>query len=310
VHLSRKVQASEQRNRRTHGLDLRSTREILRAMNREDARVAPAVAREIGTIARAADAMARALASGSRVFYVGAGTSGRLATLDAAELPPTFGVPRGRVQAVLAGGKRALTEAVEGAEDCFLAGARAVAAKKISRQDVVIGITASGSTPYVLGALAKARQLGALTVGVSSHRRAPIARLVRILIAPRTGAEVIAGSTRLKAGTAQKLVLNMLSTAAMVRWGRVYDNWMIGVALANRKLLRRSERILEQAAGASVSRAARALRQAEHDARIALIMLKMDVDRETARERLRRAGDHLRTALGEKPAARLARARR
>jgi N-acetylmuramic acid 6-phosphate etherase len=310
VHLSRKVQASEQRNRRTHGLDLRSTREILRAMNREDARVAPAVAREIGAIARAADAMARALASGSRVFYVGAGTSGRLATLDAAELPPTFGVPRGRVQAVMAGGKRALTEAVEGAEDYFLAGARAVAAKKISRQDVVIGITASGSTPYVLGALAKARQLGALTVGVSSDRRAPIARLVRILIAPRTGAEVIAGSTRLKAGTAQKLVLNMLSTAAMVRWGRVYDNWMIGVALANRKLLRRSERILEQAAGASVSRAARALRQAGHDARIALIMLKMDVDRETARERLRRAGDHLRTALGEKPAARLARARR
>ena len=244
---------TEQRNPRSRGLDRKSTREILRIIHAEDARVPRAVAQEIPRIARAVDAIVRALRSGGRLIYVGAGTSGRLAVLDAAECPPTFGVAPRTVQAVIAGGRAALTRAVEGAEDSAAEGKRDLAAKRITAHDVVVGLTASGSTPYVLGALAYARQRGAMTVGVTCVRRSPLARVARITIAPAVGPEVIAGSTRMKAGTAQKLVLNMLSTAAMVRLDHVYDNWMIDVALTNRKLRQRGLRILQQAAGASVS---------------------------------------------------------
>jgi len=291
--------ATEQRNPRSRGLDLKPTLELLRIINREDASVAAAVHRELPAIARAVDAIAAAMRRRGRLIYVGAGTSGRLATLDAAECPPTFGISPQKVQAVIAGGRRALTAAVEGAEDSAAAGARDLAARKISRHDVIVGLTASGSTPYVLGALRYARQRGALTIGVTCNRRAPIARLVRILIAPDVGPEVVAGSTRMKAGTAQKLVLNMLSTGAMVKLGCVYDNWMIHVALTNSKLRRRAVRILEEAAGASVSDAERALRHAGHDARIALLMLKRGLDGPAAKQRLARAGGNLRTALGE-----------
>ena len=289
---------TEQRNPRSRGLDRKPTREILRVIHREDARVARAVARELPQIARAVDAIARALQRGGRLIYVGAGTSGRLATLDAAECPPTFGVAPRLVQAVIAGGRRALTRAVEGAEDSPAQGARDLAAKRITANDVVVGLTASGSTPYVLGALAYARRRGAVTVGVASNRRSPLARVARILIAPQVGPEVIAGSTRMKAGTAQKLVLNMLSTAAMVRLGRVYDNWMIGVALTNRKLRERGLRILIEATGASVADAQRALRQAGHDLRAALVMLKRGTSAAEARRRLRQARGNLRKALG------------
>ncbi len=268
-------------------------------MNREDARVPAAVAREIPAISRAVDAIVRALARGGRLIYVGAGTSGRLASLDAAECPPTFGVSPHLVQAVVAGGRAALVRAVEGAEDSATQGALDLAAKKISGRDVVVGLSAGGSTPYVLGALRYARRRGAVTVGVTSNRRSSLARLASIAIAPQAGPEVIAGSTRMKAGTAQKLVLNMLSTAAMVRLGRVYDNWMIGVALTNRKLRRRGLRILEQAAGASVSEAARALRQAKDNLSVALVMLKTGAAAAAARRRLQAAQNNLRRALGE-----------
>ncbi len=291
------ARTTEQRNPRSRELDLKSTREILRIISREDTRVARAVARELPQIARAVDAIVRALRRGGRLIYVGAGTSGRLATLDAAECPPTFGVPPAVVQAVMAGGARALVRAVEGAEDSVSRGARDLAARKITAHDVAVGLTASGSTPYVLGALAYARRLGAVTVGVTSNRRSPLARVAAILIAPRVGPEVIAGSTRMKAGTAQKLVLNMLSTAAMVRLGRVYDNWMIDVALTNQKLRQRGLRILAQVSGASVSEAARALRRAGHDLRVALVMLKTGVDRAEALRRLKRAQGNLRRAL-------------
>ncbi len=290
---------TEQRSARARGLDLLSTREVLRVINREDARVAAAVACELPRIARAVDAIVRRLRRGGRLIYVGAGTSGRLAALDAAECPPTFGVAPGTVQAVVAGGRRALTRAAEGAEDSAARGARDLAAKKTGAHDVVVGLTASGSTPYVLGALAYARRHGAATVGVTSNRRSPLERVAAITIAPQVGAEVIAGSTRMKAGTAQKLVLNMLSTAAMVRLGRVYDNWMIGVALTNRKLRQRGLRILEEASGASVAEAQRTLRQAGHDLRTALVMLKTGASAAEARRRLKQARDNLRKALGE-----------
>jgi len=289
--------ATERRNARTRGLDAMSTLGILRAIHREDATVARAVARAIPAIARAVDATVVALNRGGRVFYVGAGTSGRLATLDAAEIPPTFGTPARKVQAVIAGGWRALTHAVEGAEDNEGQGARDLAARRLTRNDAVIGITASGATPYVLGALAYARRRGAVVIGITSNPRTPVTRLAPISIVTETGPEAITGSTRMKAGTAQKMVLNMLSTAVMTRLGRVYDNWMIGVALTNRKLKQRGLRILAEASGSSVAEATRALRQSGHDLRAALIILKSGVDARTARRLLRKAGGDLRAAL-------------
>jgi N-acetylmuramic acid 6-phosphate etherase len=289
--------ATEQRNPRTRGLDAMSTSGILRAIHREDATVARAVAGAIPAIDRAVEAIVATLNRGGRVFYVGAGTSGRLAALDAAEIPPTFGTPARKVQAVIAGGRRALTHAVEGAEDNEAQGARDLAARRLTRNDAVIGITASGATPYVLGALAYARRRGAVVIGFTSNPRTPVARLAPISIVTETGPEAITGSTRMKAGTAQKMVLNMLSTTVMTRLGRVYDNWMIGVALTNRKLKQRGLRILAEASGSSVAEATRALRQSGHDLRAALIMLKSGVDARTARRRLRGAGGDLRAAL-------------
>ena len=276
-----------------------STRELLHTLNREDARVPAAVAREIPAIARAVEAAVRSFRRGGRLIYIGAGTSGRLGVLDASEIPPTFGASPGLVQGVIAGGRSALARAIEGAEDSVALGKRDMAAKKITRQDVVVGLTASGSTPYVLGALRYAKAKGVLTVAVTCNRRSEVARAARIVIAPQVGAEAIAGSTRMKAGTAQKLVLNMLSTAVMVRLGHVYDNWMISVAKTNSKLRRRAERILAEATGAGVAAVRRALRQARHDQRVALVMLKRRVDADEARERLRRVGGNLRRALGE-----------
>jgi N-acetylmuramic acid 6-phosphate etherase len=245
------------------------------------------------------EAIVRALRGGGRLIYVGAGTSGRLATLDAAECPPTFGVSPQLVQAVVAGGRRALTRAVEGAEDDAAQGARDLVARKVSRRDAVVGLTASGTTPYVLGALKMARRRGAITIGVTARRGAAISRVAAITIAPDTGPELIHGSTRLKAGSAQKAVLNMLSTAALVRLGRVYKNWMVDVALANRKLRGRGLRILREATGADEARAARALAEAGGKMRVALVMLKTGAGAAEARRRLRQAGGDLRKALGE-----------
>lgn len=295
-----KIPASEAANPRTRGLDLRSTREILALLNREDASVAASVARHIPGISRAVEAIVAALRAGGRLIYVGAGSSGRLAALDAAECPPTFGISASRVRAVMAGGKRTYTHAVEGAEDSAANGARDLAALRLARNDVVVGITASGSTPYVLGALRFASARGAQTVALTSHRRSLVARAAAIVIAPETGAEAIAGSTRLKAGTAQKLVLNMLSTAAMIRMGYVYDHRMINVALTNQKLRRRAVRILAEAAAVPPSAAARALRRAGGNSRVALIMLKTAAAPRAARKLLAASGDDLRAALGER----------
>jgi len=259
-----------------------------------------AVARGIPQIAQAADTIAAALARGGRLIYVGAGTSGRLAALDAAECPPTFGVPREMVVALISGGARALTEAVEGAEDDAAAGGRDLRRTRCSKRDVVVGLSASGRTPYVLGALEAARQAGARTVAVVCNRDTPIARAAAVVIVAETGPEAIAGSTRLKAGTAQKLILNMLSTAAMIRLGRVYDNWMAGVAQTNRKLRERALGILREATGTGKAAARRALAGARGDLRVAFVMLKRGVTRDQAEFALAAAGGDLRGAVGER----------
>jgi N-acetylmuramic acid 6-phosphate etherase len=297
--LPRERRRTEHRNAASRDLDRLSTKAILRLMNREDRKVAVLVGREIPAIARAVEAAVRSIRKGGRLIYVGAGTSGRLAVLDAAECPPTFGVSPDVVQALIAGGRKAVTGAVEGAEDSVANGARDLKAKKLTRNDVVVGIAASGTTPYVLGALAFARKQGATTVAITSNRRAPIAHYARIVIAPDIGPEVLSGSTRLKAGTSHKMVLNMLSTATMVRLGHVYENLMIDVVLTNQKLRERGLRILAEASGKDVSTAEHALGQSGHNLRVALVMLRLGLDAQAARGRLARAKGNLRRALGE-----------
>jgi N-acetylmuramic acid 6-phosphate etherase len=280
-------------------LDRMTAAEIVRLMNREDRRVAAAVGHVLPAIARAVDAIVEAMRAGGRLIYVGAGSSGRMAVLDAAECPPTFGISPRVVQALIAGGKRAITHAVEGAEDSAANGERDLRRFQLARADVVVGIAASGTTPYVLGALKYARRRGATTVAVTSNLRMPVGRLADIVIAPEVGAEVLTGSTRLKAGTSQKMVLNMLSTAVMVRLGHVYENLMIDMMLTNEKLVERALRVLAEASGKSVSAAKHGLRAAGHNKRVALVMLKMGVGAREARKRLAAARGDLRKALGE-----------
>src|SRR5882724_10945477 len=290
---------TEHRNPASSRLDRLPTQAILRLMNQEDRKVAASVGREIPSITRAVDAIVESIRKGGRLLYVGAGTSGRLAVLDASECPPTYGVSPKTVQALIAGGKKAVTGAVEGAEDSAANAVRELRAKKVARDDVVVGIAASGTTPFVLSALAYARKRGATTVAVTSNRKAPITRDAQIVIAAEVGPEVVTGSTRLKAGTSQKLVLNMLSAAAMVRLGHVYENLMIDMALTNQKLRQRGLRILTEASGADASSAEHALRQSGHNLRVALTMLKTGVDAKGARSRLALAKGNLRQALGE-----------
>jgi N-acetylmuramic acid 6-phosphate etherase len=289
--------STEQRNPRSQGLDKKSTIEILRVINREDERVAVAVSRELPQVARAVDAIVLSLANGGRLFYVGAGTSGRLAALDAAECPPTFGTRPESVYALIAGGARTMRGADESAEDFARSGARDLAKAGVLRRDVVVGLAASGTTPYVLGAIEFARRRGSVTVGVTSNPQSALARRVKIAIVPETGPEAIAGSTRLKAGTAQKMVLNLLSTTSMVRLGRVYENWMVYVALTNKKLRRRGARILKEATGVSASTAKHALRQTGHNLPAALIMLKTGTNARAAKSLLAKSGGNVRVAL-------------
>jgi N-acetylmuramic acid 6-phosphate etherase len=291
--------SSELRNPASKNLDRLSALEIVQLMNREDRKVAIAVGRAIPAIARTVGAIVKAIRSGGRLIYVGAGSSGRMAVLDAAECPPTFGTSPKLVQALIAGGRPAVTGAVEGAEDSLPNADRDLRAIQLTRNDVVVGICASGTTPYVLEALQFARKLGAVTVAVTVNRNTPVARLAKILIATEVGPEVLTGSTRLKAGTSQKMVLNMLTTAAMARLEHVYENLMIDVKASNRKVSERMVRILAEASGKSRSASERALRQSGHDLRVAVVMLKLRVSAADAEMRLRNSKGHLRAALGE-----------
>jgi N-acetylmuramic acid 6-phosphate etherase len=290
---------TEQANPASTGIDTLPTCEALRIINAEDQRVAVAVEKEIPAIARAVDAAVAALERGGRMFYIGAGTSGRLGVLDASEIPPTYSAPPEMVQGIMAGGERALTRASETSEDDPAAGARDLLARGFTAQDVLVGIAASGRTPYVLGAIAEARRTGAVTIGICCVPEAELSRAVAIPIVPLVGPEIVAGSTRMKAGTAQKLVLNMLSTETFIRLGYVYGNLMVNVQPTNHKLVARACRIIAQGAGVSAERAAELLAASGNRVRTAIVMGKAGVSRDEADRRLNAAGGRVARALGE-----------
>ncbi|MFD5248508.1 N-acetylmuramic acid 6-phosphate etherase [Amycolatopsis sp. NPDC058340] len=287
---------TEQRNPRTTDIDLMSTMGILGAINAEDRRVPEAVAAVLPQVARAVDFAVEALRSGHRVHYFGAGTSGRLATLDAAELVPTFNVPADWFIAHHAGGARALRQAVEDAEDDAKAGAAEVA-ESVAPGDFVLGLTASGRTPYVLGALAAASRLGARTALVSGNPAAVTPPGVDVLIAVDTGPEAIAGSTRMKAGTAQKIILTAFSTATMIKLGRTYSNLMVSMRATNAKLRGRTIRILREATGMSMADCSDALTEADGDLKVALVHLLSGEDVASAAKALAASDGHVRKAL-------------
>jgi len=288
---------TEQQNPASAGIDALPTEEALRIINAEDRKVAEAVEREIPAIARAVDAIVAALERGGRLFYLGAGTSGRLGVLDASECPPTFSVPPELVQGIMAGGEAALSRATETTEDDPAIGVRDLHARGFTERDVLVGITASGRTPYVLGAVAEAKRMGAVTVGIGCTPDSDLARAVEFPITPVTGPEIVAGSTRMKAGTAQKLVLNMLSTEVFVRLGYVYGNLMVNVQPKNVKLVDRARRIIAQAAGVSYERAGELLADSGNSVRAAILMGKTGMDREEADRRLAAAGGKIAKAL-------------
>lgn len=288
---------TEQPNPVSSDIDTLPTQEILEIMNAEDHKVAEAVRSQIPGIAQAVDSIVRALGDGGRLFYVGAGTSGRLGVLDASECPPTFHVPPELVQGVIAGGEPALTRSVEAAEDDPARGAADLRELGLTPRDVVVGIAASGRTPYVLGAVAAARALGAVTIGISCTPGSELSQQVAIPIEPLPGPEVVAGSTRLKAGTATKLVLNMLSTATMIRLGYVYGNLMVNVQPTNVKLRDRARRIVAQAAQVDAAKASTLLESAGGSVKTAIIMGRRGLDRAAAERLLAEAGGHVSVAL-------------
>ncbi|HEY8130540.1 MAG TPA: N-acetylmuramic acid 6-phosphate etherase [Thermoanaerobaculia bacterium] len=275
-------------------IDRRSTLEIVRIMQQQDALVAQAVAAEAERIAHAVDEITNRLSHGGRMFYVGAGTSGRIAKLDAAELPPTFGIDPSLVRVLMAGGERAFFAAAEGAEDDEEA-AIATVEKEVVADDAVIGIAASGTTPYTLAAIRKANMIGALTVGITSQPGSPLAQDADIAIVPKTGPEVIMGSSRMKSGTAQKMVLNTISTAVMIRLGHVYSNLMIDMPATNEKLRNRAVRMVELAAEVTRPIAVQALRDAEGNVKLAAVIARKKVSAGEARKLLE--GRNLREVL-------------
>ena len=288
---------TEQVNPASVSIDALPTEDVLRIINAEDHRVAEAVKREIPNIARAVDAIVAAFENGGRLFYIGAGTSGRLGVLDASACPPTFSAPPEMVQGIIAGGEAALSHATETTEDDPAIGARDLAAHGFSSRDVLVGLAASGRTPYVLGAVAEAARLGAVAIGISCTPDSDLSRTVRIAITPLVGPEVVAGSTRMKAGTAQKMVLNMLSTGAFIRLGYVYDNLMVNVQPKNAKLKARARAIVAGKAGVSEERAANLLDQAGGQVSAAILMGKLGVSRQEAERRLAESGNRLGRAL-------------
>jgi N-acetylmuramic acid 6-phosphate etherase len=288
---------TEQPNEGARQIDRMSALEIVTLMNREDQKVPLAVAEVLPQIAQAVEMMTERLKGGGRIFYVGAGTSGRLGILDASECPPTFGTDPQLVQALIAGGAKAIVEAVEGAEDSEEMGGHDLLARGLTSQDVVVGITASGRSPYVVGALKAARSLGAGTVGLCNNGQSVIAAHVDVNIAVEVGPEVVMGSTRLKSGTAQKLVLNMLSTATMIRLGKVYENLMVDVQPLNEKLVHRSKRIIALATGVTMERAEEAFERANRHVKTAIVMLKANVELDVAQRLLQEANGFVAKAV-------------
>jgi len=290
---------SEGRNPRTMDIDLLPTIDVLRKINDEDRLVPAAVEKVLPEIAAAVDRIVLAFQKGARLIYIGAGTSGRLGVLDASECPPTFGVPEGMVIGLIAGGPDALVRSTEGAEDDPKMGARALREIGLTPNDVVVGIAVSGRTPYVIGGLNYAKQVGATTVALSCNPASTIAGIADIAISPVVGPEVLTGSTRLKSGTAQKLVLNMLTTASMIRIGKSYENLMVDLNPSNKKLVARATRIVMQTAGCSAQQAKQALHLTNNDVKLAILVTITGLDVEAARTALGKAGGFLRKAIGD-----------
>ena len=290
--------STEQRNPKSSEIDAKSTSEILKIINDEDKTVPYAVEKELPYIEQAVEIIVNALKNGGRLLYFGAGTSGRLGVVDASECPPTFGTPYGQIDGYIAGGKKAMFRAQEGAEDYEENGAKDVVAAKVSPKDVVCGIAASRRTPYVVGAVKKAKEIGAKTLFVTCNPRENFnIEEVDVAICPYVGPEVIMGSTRMKSGTAQKLVLNMLTTTTMIRMGKIYENMMIDLQMTNKKLVERSKRIVMTVTGVDYDEASKYLEKADGHVKTALVMIKAGVDAMKAKERLAKAEGFVRKAI-------------
>ncbi len=297
--------STEQRNPHSMDLDARSTADILSIINSEDKKVALAVETQIPFIASAVELVVKSFLNGGRLIYVGAGTSGRVGVVDASECPPTFGVPFDMVQGMIAGGERAMFKAVEGAEDKPEVGASDIDARSVGPNDVVCGIAASMRTPYVIGAVRRAKELGARTLYVTTNPRTNLAlpeyqhlaEALDVAICAEVGPEVIMGSTRMKSGTAQKLILNMITTTAMVRLGKIYENMMIDLQMTNKKLVERAKRIVMTITGVSYDEAERQLNAANGHVKSALVMIKAGVTFDEASKRLNRSNGFVRAAI-------------
>jgi len=297
LQIQRNELLTEQRNPRTARIDEASTLDMLRLINAEDKLVPLCIEKILPDVAAAVDLIAERLQNGGRLFYIGAGTSGRLGVLDAAECPPTYGVSSAIVQGIIAGGEAAIFKAQEGVEDDPARGAKDLEARNLSSADVVVGIAASGRTPYVLGAMRYAKKIGAPTIGISCSPNAPLEKIASIALVAAVGPEVVTGSTRMKAGTAQKLLLNMLSTGAMIRLGKVYGNLMIDVRPSNAKLVERARRIVMEAAGVNYEESCAYLQKSGNDVKLAVFMLLSGLERDEAAAVLRKNGGYLARSL-------------
>jgi len=288
---------TEKRNPNTMDIDQMSIKEILQIMNKEDQSVPIAISKEIDKIESAIQMVVDSFRRGGRLIYIGAGTSGRLGVLDAAECPPTFGTDPAMVQGIIAGGKEAFTRAVEGAEDNEQMGGDDLKAIRLTNLDTVVGIAASGRTPYVIGALKYAKSIGAKTVSISNNKNSIIGTLADVAIEVETGPEVLTGSTRLKAGTAQKLILNMISTVSMIGIGKVYKNLMVDVRPTNHKLLERSKRIIMEATGVDYETAEKFFEEAKRNVKAAITMILLNCSYDEAVEKLKKAKGFIRKTL-------------
>ncbi len=288
---------TERRNPRSVDIDLFPTERVLKIINGEDALVAGAVAAAIGDVAKLVDAAVQSIRAGGHVIYVGAGTSGRIALIDAAEIAPTFGAPLDWMQAVIAGGTKAFTKAIEGSEDDREKAAADLKSKKLTKNDIVIGVAATGTTPYTLAALEFANGKGAKTAAIVCSENSPMSKLAELTVYVAVGPEIISGSSRMKSGTAQKLVLNMFSTAVMIRLGMTYSNWMINVSMTNHKLRERGKQMLQEILGVKPNDAAKLVEASGANLKVAVIMGASGCDRSEAEKRLAAANGNLRAVV-------------
>lgn len=291
---------TESRNQNTLDIDRVSTIEMVKKINDEDKKVAEAVEQELPHIAKAIDEIVLRIKKGGRLIYIGAGTSGRLGILDASECPPTYGVSEELVQGIIAGGQEAIFRAKEGAEDSKELAVEDLKSKGLNENDTVVGLAASGRTPYVIGGLEYANEIGALTVSITCNANSSVAKEANIAISPVVGAEVVTGSTRLKSGTAQKLVLNMLSTGTMIKLGKVYGNLMVDVQSTNEKLVERAKKIVSEATGVNIEEADKYLKETNSDVKLAIFMILSNLNKDDAKEKLEKHDGYIANALSDK----------